>query len=92
MPKYVIERTVPGAGRMDAAALHGMAASSNAALAATDGNIQWVHSYVTQDRLFCVYNADSPDLVREHARIGDFPCDRINEVAAVIDPVTGEER
>lgn len=92
MPKYVIERAVPGADQMTQEELHGISVKSNAVLAgmATD-YIQWVHSYVTPDRLFCVYNADSPEVIQEHARRGGFPCDTIRQVSAVIDPVTGEQ-
>jgi hypothetical protein len=56
-----------------------------------DGDIQWVHSYVAEDRLLCVYNAGRQDLIRQHARRGGFPCDHIRQVSAIIDPVTGEE-
>lgn len=90
MPKYVIERTVPGLGDMSTEQLHGLSAASNGVLRGMGPEIQWVHSYVTDDRLFCVYNADSTDLVAEHARRGGFPCDHIREVGAIIDPVTGE--
>jgi Protein of unknown function (DUF4242) len=90
MPKYVIERTVPGLGRMTADELSGLSAASNDVLASMDGDIQWVQSYATEDRLFCVYNADGPERIREHARRGGFPCDRISQVGAIIDPVTGE--
>lgn len=90
MPKYVIERQVPDAGHLDAAQLHGLSAQSNGVLSTMGEGIQWVHSYVTGDRLFCVYNAANEDLIREHARIGGFPCNAIHQVSAVIDPVTGE--
>lgn len=92
MPKYVIERTVPGAGELSPDELHGISAKSNAVLASIAGDsIQWVQSYVAEDRLFCVYNAANPEVIREHARRGGFPCDNIREVSAVIDPVTGEQ-
>jgi hypothetical protein len=90
LPKYVIERTVPGLGSMSPEQLHDLSAASNSVLRSMDGGIQWVQSYATDDRLFCVYNADGPELVREHARRGGFPCDRIRQVGAIIDPVTGE--
>lgn len=90
MPKYVIEREVPGIGGMSSDELHGLSAKSNAVLAGIDGDIQWVHSYAAEDRLFCVYNAENKELIREHARRGGFPCDNIREVSAIIDPVTGE--
>lgn len=91
MPKYVIERTVPGLGRMSAEELQGLSAASNSVLRSMDDDIQWVQSYATDDRLFCVYNAQGPELIREHARRGGFPCDRVSQVAAIIDPVTGEQ-
>ncbi|HET6562558.1 MAG TPA: DUF4242 domain-containing protein [Marmoricola sp.] len=90
MPKYVIERAVPGVGRMSTDELHGLSAASNKVLQSLEGDIQWVHSYAAEDRLFCVYNAESQELIREHARRGGFPCDHIRQVSAIIDPVTGE--
>jgi hypothetical protein len=90
MPKYVIERTVPGAGSLSSDELAELSAQSNKVLASFDSGIQWVHSYVAEDRLFCVYNADSKELIREHARRGSFPCDQIRQVSAVIDPISGE--
>lgn len=90
MPKYVIERTVPEAGGLSSDELHRMSAASNAVLQDLDGDVQWVQTYVAEDRLFCVYNAENEQLIHEHARRGGFPCDRVREVRAVIDPVTGE--
>lgn len=90
MPKYVIERSVPGIGSMTPDQLHEISAKSNAVLAGMDDYIQWVQSYVTEHGLVCVYNAANEELIREHARRGGFPCDQIREVGAVIDPVTGE--
>lgn len=90
MPKYLIEREVPGAGDMTPDQLHAMSAKSNEVLAQLGGRAQWVQSYVTGDRLFCVYNADGEESVREHARIGGFPCNTVRPVGAIIDPVTGE--
>jgi hypothetical protein len=91
MPKYLIERDVPGAGNLTPEQLHGLSAKSNEVLAQLDGRAQWVQSYVTGDHLFCVYNAESEDAIREHARIGGFPCDVVRQVGAIIDPVTGED-
>lgn len=90
MPKYLIERTVPEAGRLSSDQLQGIAAKSNAVLADMDADVQWVNTYVADDRLFCVYIAENEELIREHARRGGFPCDSIRRVGAVIDPVTGE--
>lgn len=89
MPKYVIERAVPGAGSLTPEQLHDLAMRSNTVIEELDG-LQWVHSYVTGDQLYCVYNSPSTELIREHARRGGFPCDAISRVSAVIDPVTGE--
>ena len=91
MPKYLIQRTVPGAAAMSPEQLHGLSAKSNAVLAQMGGRAQWVHSYVTDEGLACVYNADSEYAVREHARVGGFPCDNVRRIVAVIDPVTGED-
>ena len=89
MPKFVIERTVPEAGEMSAEELAKLSAKSNAVLSELGSDIQWVHSYVTDDKLFCVYNATDSALIQEHARRGGFPCNQIRPVSTVIDPVTG---
>ncbi|XRQ07170.1 DUF4242 domain-containing protein [Actinomadura welshii] len=91
MPKYVIERTVPSAGDLGPEDLRKLSAQSNAVRQGMTGDIQWVQSYVAEDRLFCVYNAENADLIREHAARGGFPCDNVRRVSAIIDPVTGEE-
>lgn len=90
MPKFMIQRAVPGAADLTPEQLHGLAAKSNAVLAQMGGRAQWVQSYVTGEGLACIYNADSEDDVREHARMGGFPCDSVRLVSAIIDPVTGE--
>ena len=90
MPKYVIERTVPGAGQMDAAALAAVTEKSNLVLRDLGPDIQWLHSYVSDDKITCVYIAASVDLIREHGRCGGFPVDEVLEVRAVIDPTTAE--
>jgi hypothetical protein len=90
MPKYVIERTVPGAGRLSSNELREIARKSNAVLTELGTDIQWVHSYVVEDKLYCVYNAKSTELVREHGRCGGFPVDSVLAVKQIIDPVTGE--
>jgi uncharacterized protein DUF4242 len=90
MPKYVIERTVPGAGQMDDEALAAISAKSNGVLHDLGPDIQWVHSYVTDDKITCVYVAASEDLILEHARCGGFPVDAILRVHAVIDPTSAE--
>ena len=88
MHTYVIERTVPGAGEMDAAALAGIAAKSNEVLRALGADIQWQHSYVAADKITCVYLAANEELVREHAGCGGFPIDEVLEVRMIIDPTT----
>ena len=90
MPNYVIERTVPGAGQMDAAALAAIAAKSNEVLRDLGPDIQWIHSYVNDDKITCVYYATSEEIIREHGRCGGFPVDTIRQVKATIDPATAE--
>jgi hypothetical protein len=90
MPKYVIERTVPGAGQMDDAALAAIAGTSNKVLRDLGPDIQWIQSYVSDDKITCVYLAANEEIVREHGRCGGFPVDAVLEVRAVIDPATAE--
>jgi len=91
MPKYVIERTVPGAGQMDAAGLAAIAAKSNEVLRELGPDVQWVESYVSDDKITCVHVAANEDIIREHANRGGFPADAVLEVRAVIDPTTAEK-
>lgn len=86
---YIIERPVPGAGKLSPKELEGLSTKSNAVLHDLGPSVQWVHSYVTGDKIYCVYRAKGPELIREHARCGGFPADQINLVSAVIDPTTG---
>ena len=90
MPKYVIERTIPGAGKLSAKELHDISAKSNEVLDSLAGRAQWLHSYVTEDKITCVYIADTVDTVEEHAKCGGFPADAVMKVSAIIDPTTGE--
>ena len=90
MPKYVIERTLPGAGDLSDDEICGISATSNEVLASMSPRAQWLHSYVTDDKLFCVYIADSPETVREHAAKGGFPVDAVHEVRRTIDPTCAE--
>ncbi len=90
MKKYVIERTIPGAGQMDAAGLAAIAEASNKVLADLGPDIQWVHSYVTGDRFTCVYLSASEELIREHARCGGFPIDAVYQVHTMVDPTSAE--
>jgi hypothetical protein len=92
MNKYIIERTIPGAGKLSAADLCDVAAKSNGVLREMGGEVQWVQSYVTGDKIYCVYNAKTADLVREHARRGGFPADTVALVSAVIDPTNEQAR
>lgn len=88
MKRFVIERDLPSIGSAPADALAGAAATSNAALAQIGPSIKWEHSYVAGDKTFCVYLAESEDLVREHARISGFPATTITEITTIIDPST----
>ncbi len=90
MPRYVIERELPGAGKLSPAELQAISQKSVTVLHSLGPKIQWVHSYVTDDKLYCVYNAPSPELVLEHAKCGGFPANRVSQVRAIIDPVTAE--
>jgi hypothetical protein len=90
MPKYVIEREIPGAGDMSAEDLAAASRKSNQVLAQLGPEISWLTSYVTDDKLYCVYVAPDKDIIEEHARCGGFPANRISEVSAVIDPSTGD--
>jgi hypothetical protein len=90
MPRYIIEREIPNAAALSAAELKAIARRSCGVLHALGTHIQWVQSYVTEDKVTCVYIAPHPELIREHARLGGFPADRVLEVAAIIDPTTAE--
>jgi len=88
MRKFLIEREVPGAGRMNEAEFRQLARKSVNVLRELGADIQWVHSYVTGDKLYCVYLAEDADLIREHARLGGFPCNKVSAIENVIDPVS----
>ncbi len=90
MPKYLIERELPGAGQLSADELHAIAGKSNAVLAGMNGRAQWLESYVTDDKLVCVYIAEDESAIREHADAGGFPCTKVGLVGTMIDPTTGE--
>lgn len=90
MPKYVIERDLPGAGKLSPQELHAISVKSCGVLSQLGPRIQWVQSYVTDDRIYCIYIAPDEEVVREHARQGGFPADRISAVRHVIDPTTAE--
>jgi len=90
MPKFVIEREIPGAGKLSDEQLKGISQTSCGVLSNMGPQIQWVHSYVTDDKIYCVYNAPNEEMVREHAKQGGFPANSVSKVSAVIDPVTAE--
>ncbi len=88
MKRYLIERNIPGVGALNGAQLKEAAATSNAALAKLGGKAQWVHSFVVDDKTFCIYLADDEDAVKRHAELSGFPASRVTEVRGVIDPMT----
>jgi cell division inhibitor SulA len=90
MPKYVIERDMPGAGSLSPDQLQAASKTSCGVLRELGPQIQWVHSYVTEDKIYCVYIAPHKKLIEEHAKQGGFPANRVSEVKAMIDPTTAE--
>ncbi|HET7598656.1 MAG TPA: DUF4242 domain-containing protein [Gemmatimonadales bacterium] len=91
MPKYLIEREIPNAAALSVTELKAISQRSRAVLRELGPEIQWVQSYVTEDKIVCVYIAPNQEMILEHARRGGFPADRVLEVAAIIDPTTAEE-
>src|SRR5258707_13738644 len=91
MPKYVIERTMPGAGRLSSDELRAASKVSNEALATLSPRVKWQQSYVTDDKIYCVYLADDQAAIREHAQLAGLPVDSISRVGTVIDPTTGDD-
>lgn len=90
MPKYVIEREIPNAGNLTPEQLKGISQTSCGVLSKMGPQIQWVHSYVTKDKIYCIYNAPNEEMVKEHAMQGGFPANSISKVSAIIDPTTAE--
>ena len=90
MPKFVIEREIPGAGDLSPAELRGISQTSCGVLQQMGPRIQWLHSYVTGDKIYCVYIAPNEETIREHAQAGGFPANRVSEIKSVIDPTTAE--
>ena len=90
MHKYVIERELPGAGKLTADQLRAVAQKSNSIIATLGTKIQWVQTYVVDDKLYCVYNAESPKIIEEHAKCGGFPANRITRVSSIMDPTTAD--
>jgi hypothetical protein len=91
MPKFIIEREIPGAGNLKPEQLQGISAKSCSVLKNLGTNIQWVESYVTDDKVYCVYIAPSEALIRDHAEQGGFPANKITQVRSMIDPTTSEQ-
>jgi Nickel responsive protein SCO4226-like len=91
LPKFLIEREIPGAGKLSSDELRTVATRSNAVLADMAPRAQWVHSYVTGDKIYCVYVADDEEAVLEHARRGGFPANSVSQVTATIDPTTADD-
>ena len=90
MPKYVIERDLPGAGKLSSEELHDISHKSNKVISDLGPEIRWLHSYVTDDKIYCVYVAPDEDILYEHARCGGFPANKVSLVSATIDPATGD--
>lgn len=90
MPKYIIERGIPGADKLTTAELQAISQKSCGVLNVLGPTIQWVQSYVAGDKIYCVYVAPNPEIVREHARMGGFPADTVAQVRAIIEPITAE--
>jgi cell division inhibitor SulA len=90
MPKFLIEREIPGAGAMSPQQLQSVAVKSCSVLRNLGPQIQWLQSYVTDNKIYCVYIAPNEEMVREHARRGGFPANRISEIKTIIDPTTAE--
>jgi len=91
MPKFLIEREIPGAGSLSQQELQSISQTSCGVLHKMGPQIQWLQSYVTGDKIYCVYIAPNEEMVREHARQGGFPANRISEIKSVIDPTTAEQ-
>ena len=90
MPKFLIEREIPGAGDLSAQDLHAISQKSCGVLREMGPQVQWVESYVTGDKIYCVYIAPNEEMIREHAAQGGFPADRVSEIKRMIDPTTAE--
>ena len=90
MPKYVIEREIPGAGKLSSEELKAISQKSCGVLSKMGPQIQWLQSYVTGDKIYCTYIAPNAEMVREHAQQGGFPANRVSEVTSIIDPTTAE--
>ena len=90
MPKYVIERDIPGVGKFTSEQLKGISQTSCSVLSKLGSEIKWIESFVTTDKIYCIYRAPNEQLIKEHAALGGFPANRISQVASIIDPSTAE--
>ena len=90
MPKFVIERDIPGAGNLSAAELKGISQKSCGVLSSLGPSVQWINSYVTGDKIYCIYHAADEGLIRRHAELGGFPANKVSKVMNIIDPSTAE--
>ena len=90
MPKYVIEREIPEVGKSSPEQLKAISQASCGVLSKMGSEIQWVHSYVTTDKIYCIYNAPNKEMILEHAKQGGFPANSVNEVSTIIAPITAE--
>lgn len=90
MPKYLIDRQIPGAGKLTPSEIRAIARKSNGVLGKMGSQVQWLQSYIAGDHIYCVYIAPNEEAIREHARQGSFPANVISEVASIMDPTTGE--
>jgi len=90
MPRFIIEREIPGAGKLSSDELHAISQKSCSVLSEMGPRIQWEHSYVAGDKIYCVYLAPNEEMIREHARKGGFPANRVTRVSQIIDPTTSE--
>ena len=90
MKRYLIERNIPGVDKLNREQLKGAAATSNDALAKLNGKVQWVQSYVVEDKTMCVYLAESEAMVQEHAKLSGFPANKVTEIHTIIDPMTAK--
>jgi hypothetical protein len=90
MPKFVIEREIPGAGKLTAQQLKDISQTSCGVIKKLGPKIQWIQSYVTTDKIYCVYIAPNEEMVREHAKLGGFPANSVSQVSTIIDPITAE--
>ena len=91
MKKFIIERNVPGAGKMNAEELEAISKTSVAVISVLGRPYNWIQSFVTDDRIYCIHEAENEDDIREHAKCGDFPADRIEEIKAIINPTTASQ-